>query len=267
MLHDLKLYWRYIGVSVRSQMQYRASFAMLAFGHFLATGTEFLGVWALFDRFGSVRGWALAEVAVFYGMVNIAFALSEAAVRGFDTFDGMVKSGDFDRLLVRPCSTALQVAAREFQLMRIGRLSQGLIALVAGSLAVDVAWTPGRVALVVGAIVGGACLFSGLFVLQATLAFWTTESLEIVNTVTYGGVETAQYPLTMYREWFRHFFTFVIPLACISYFPAQVILGRVDALGSPVWFQWLSPLVGVAFLALSLRVWRFGERRYRSTGS
>ena len=48
--------------------------------------------------------------------------------------------------------------------------------------------------------------------LQATLAFWTTETLEIVNTVSYGGVETAQYPLSIYRPWFRHFFTFVVPL-------------------------------------------------------
>ncbi len=267
MLDSVRLYLRYVVTSVRSQMQYRASFIMLSFGHFLSTGTEFLGVWALFDRFGSVRGWALPEVAVFYGMVNIAFAISEAAARGFDTFEALIKSGEFDRYLLRPRSTALQVAVREFQIMRIGRLCQGVIALVAGSLAVDVAWTPGRVALLMAAIAGGACLFSGLFVLQATMAFWTTESLEIMNTVTYGGVETAQYPLTLYREWFRHFFTFVIPLACISYFPAQAILGRADVLGSPTWFQWLSPLVGVGFLAVALRVWRFGERHYRSTGS
>jgi ABC-2 type transport system permease protein len=64
----------------------------------------------LFDRFGSLVEWELGEVAFMYGIVNIAFAISDAATRGFDVFGTMVKSGDFDRLLVRPRSTVLQLA-------------------------------------------------------------------------------------------------------------------------------------------------------------
>ena len=104
-------------------------------------------------------------------------------------------------------------------------------------------------------------------ILQATLAFWTTEGLEIMNTLTYGGVETAQYPLSIYRTWFRRFFTFVVPLACVSYYPALAILERTDPLGSPSAFQWLAPLIGLLFLCLCLHVWRIGVRHYRSTGS
>ena len=32
-----RLYIRYLGISIRSQMQYRASFVMLTFGHFFIT--------------------------------------------------------------------------------------------------------------------------------------------------------------------------------------------------------------------------------------
>ena len=114
---------------------------------------------------------------------------------------------------------------------------------------------------------GGTCLFSGLFVLQATLAFWTIDTLEIMNTVTYGGVETTQYPLSIYRGWFRRFFTFVVPLACVNYFPALAILDRPDPLGTPLWFQWLSPALGGLFLVVALQIWKLGVRHYRSTGS
>jgi len=79
--------------------------------------------------------------------------------------------------------------------------------------------------------------------------------------------EAWQYPVAIYRTWFRRFFTVIIPLACISYFPAMAILGKDDPLGSPVIFQWLSPLLGFVFLAVCLRVWRFGIRQYASTGS
>jgi ABC-2 type transport system permease protein len=248
-------------------MQYRASFIMLAIGHFFVTGIEILGIWALFDRFGSLRGWSLAEVALFYGMINIAFAIAEAVGRGFDHFQNMIKSGDFDRLLLRPRSTALQVAAQELQLLRIGRFTQGLIVLIWAGIALDVQWNIARIGLAVFAIVGGASLFYGLFVLQATLAFWTIETLEIMNTVTYGGTETSQYPLAIYRKWFRKFFMFIIPLACVNYFPALAIIDKSDPLGSPVWFQWISPAVGILFLLLSLQVWKIGVRHYRSTGS
>ena len=268
MFDSVRLYARYAGTSLRGQMQYRASFVMLALGHFLVTGIEVLGIWALFDRFGSLQGWALPEVALFYGLVQVGFALAEGIGRGFDTFPGLIRTGGFDRLLLRPRGTAFQVAAREVQVMRVGRLLQGLIVLLWAATALEVTWTPARVALALFAVGGGTCLFIGLFALQATLAFWTTESLEVMNTVTYGGVETGQYPLPIYQRWFRRFFIFVVPLGCVTYFPGLGILGRRDALlGSPVWFHWTAPAIGVAFLLVALQVWRFGVRHYRSTGS
>jgi ABC-2 type transport system permease protein len=264
---SLRLYRRYLGISIRSQMQYRASFAMQSLGQLVVTGMEFLAIWSLFARFEQIQGWRLAEVALFYGMVNVAFAIADATSRGFDTFAGMVKSGEFDRLLLRPRSTALQLAGRHFWLSRIGRFSQGLVVLIWATAALDVAWSPAKVLLLIAAIFGGVCLFYGLIVLQATLAFWTTESLEMVNTVTYGGVETAQYPLSIYHEWFRRFFLFVIPLGCVNYFPALAILDRPDALGAPSFVPWLAPAVGAVFLVIALQIWRFGVRHYRSTGS
>jgi ABC-2 type transport system permease protein len=259
----LRLYLRYAGISVRGQMQYPASFWMLSAGQLFATVVDFLGIWVLFDRFGSLRGWSLAEVALFYGVVNVAFAVADALGRGFDTFPQMVKSGDFDRLLLRPQGTAFQVAARELLLTRVGRLLQGLAVLLWATAALEVAWSAARVALLLAMIAGGACIFYGLFVLQATLSFWTIETLEIMNTVTYGGNETAQYPLTIYRPWFRRFFTFVVPLACMNYLPASLILGRGE---SSVW-QSLSPAVGALFLFITLQVWKIGVRHYHSTGS
>jgi ABC-2 type transport system permease protein len=99
------------------------------------------------------------------------------------------------------------------------------------------------------------------------LSFWTTESLEIMNTLTYGGVETAQYPMAIYQQGFRRFFTFVVPLACVAYFPIVAVLGIDDPLGTSRVFQYCAPLAGFAFLGASLALWRIGVRHYTSTGS
>jgi len=124
-----------------------------------------------------------------------------------------------------------------------------------------------EVALLLFAIAGGVAFFLGLVILQATLAFWTVESLEVANTLTYGGVAAAQYPIAIYSEWLWKFFTFVAPLACVAYFPIVGILGVDDPLGAPEWFLSASPLAGFVFLGVALLIWRLGERHYTSTGS
>ena len=61
------LYLRYVATHFRAQMQYPGALGLQVLGSVLFTVIEFVGVWALLDRFGNVRGWELAEVAVLYG--------------------------------------------------------------------------------------------------------------------------------------------------------------------------------------------------------
>ena len=264
----LRLYGHYVAASIRAQMQYPAAFLMISAAQLLATAGEVVAIWALFHRFGQVVGWRLGEVAVFYGVVNVSFAFADALTRGFDVFGPeFVKTGAFDRLLLRPRACAFQLLGHELRLSRVGRLVQGVIVLVLGAIASGMAWTPASPFILAFAIAGGIALFSGLLILQATLAFWTVESLEIANVVTYGGVEASQYPLGVYAGWFRDFLIFIVPLGCVTYFPVVALLGRHDPLGAPDWFLPLSPALGFAFLGVSLWAWRFGVRRYASTGS
>lgn len=267
-MNALALYGRFVALSVRAQMQYRVSFVLMSMGQFVVTGVEFVAVWAMFERFGSLTPWTLAEVAFFYGMVNSAFAVTDCVARGFDLFGTQyVKTGNFDRVLLRPRSAALQISGYDFPLMRVGRLAQGLLVLgwAASQLSID--WELWRIALLVFTFVATVVFFYALVIGQAVLSFWTTESLEIVNTLTYGGVETAQYPMAVYQPGFRRFFTYVIPLACVAYFPVVALLGVDDPLGSTSTFQVLAPLAGFAFFAAALVAWRLGVRRYTSTGS
>jgi ABC-2 type transport system permease protein len=266
-VNGLRLYLRYIAISLRGQMQYKASFLLSTAGHLVATFIEFIGLWALFARFGGVRGWSLPEAAFLYGVVNISAAFGDAVSRGLDVMGDLVKQGDLDRLLLRPRSLLLQLVGHELTLRRIGRLVQGAAVLAWAAAALGLRWSPAAVALLVAAVASGLALWLGLLALQATLAFWTVESLEIMNTLTYGGIETAQYPLSIYNRAFRRFFIFVVPLACCSYFPVLAILGKADPLGSPSWLGWVTPVAGPLFLALATRIFAFGVRHYTSTGS
>ncbi len=261
------LYRRLVGVSIRSQLQYRLSFVMQTIGHLLLTGGEFLALWALFARFGSMDGWELGQVCVFYGITNVAFALASAATAGFDRVGELIRLGEFDRVLLRPRSTVLMLLGHEFTMRRAGRLVQGIAVLAYGLAASGAMPAVATAALVLWTVVGSVSLFLGLRVLQACVAFRTVESIEIMNVFTYGGVTTASYPFAIFVDWFRKLFTFVVPLAAVSYYPGLAMMRVSDPLGAPPWVGWVSPLAGVAFLALALALWRHALRWYSSTGS
>jgi ABC-2 type transport system permease protein len=267
-MNALRLYGRYVSASIRAQAQYPAATLMLTAGHFAATAIEILGLFALFHRFGQVKGWSFGEVALFYGLINITFSIADILTRGFDVFGSdFVRTGAFDRVLLRPRSATLQLIGYEIRLSRFGRMLQGLGVVILATHLADIQGDAAAVAIAVWAVAGGVALFAGILVLQATLAFWTIESLEVVNVLTYGGVQAAQYPLNIYAGWFRKVLTFGVPLACVAYYPVLAILKRPDPLGAPDWILPLTPLAGFAFLALSFLAWRFGMARYASTGS
>ena len=267
-MNAIRLYGRYVGASLRSQMQYPGAFVLTSVGAFAATVVDFVAVWALFTRFRQIEGWQFGEIALFYGVISVSFAVADWLTRGFDVFgEQFVKTGDFDRVLVRPRSTVLQLLGYEFRATRIGRLAQAALVWGIGVHLTNIVWTWQAWATLLFAVAGGTALFCGILVLQATLAFWTVESLEIANTLTYGGVEAAQYPLDIYARWFRNFLTFVVPLGCVSFFPVAAVLGRADRTGVAPVIAALAPALGFVFLGVALWVWERGVRHYTSTGS
>jgi ABC-2 type transport system permease protein len=264
----MSLLWRYFIASMRAQAQYPGSTIMLAVGQFAATIIDIFAVWALFDRFGAISGWRFGDVAFFFGLVSISFSIADFLTRGFDVLGvEFIRTGNFDRLLLRPRSLTLQLVGHDFRISRFGRTAQGLVVLAIGTADLGFAWNAQALGLALWTIAGGVALFAGLLVLQGTLAFWTTESLEAMNLLTYGGVQAAQFPLSIYAGWFRNFLIFVVPLGCVAYFPVLAILGKPDPLGAPAWILPLTPAAGFVFLALSFVAWRLGVSKYASSGS
>ena len=258
------LFWKLISVSLRSQMQYTASFLMLSASHFIGTFVDIFGIWVLFDRFKMVEGWTLPEVGLIYGIINMGFSIGEAFSRGFDTFSQMVKQGDFDRVLLRPLSPLFQVAVREVHAMRIGRFLQGLVVLIWSAGQLSFSLVSIHALIIFFSILGTTCLFYGLFVIQAAISFWTVETLELMNITTYGGVQTGQYPISIYDKAFRLIFTLLIPVACVAYYPIATLL-RHESM--PFWLGAFFPAAGFIFLYLACQFWHLGVRRYSSTGS
>ncbi len=199
----LRMALRYAAASLRSRMQYRSSFLMESLGHVMAAVTELVGIVALFGRFGGIRGWTISEVALFYGVVHVVFAVAEGVGRGFESLESHVKNGTFDRVLLRPRSTLLQVLGAALAPETIGRLVLAAVVLGWALAALDDGPLAGDIALLLWAFTGGVAAFLALLMLSAALSFWTTETLLIFAIVTKGGLETTQYPIAVFHRALR----------------------------------------------------------------
>lgn len=249
-------------------MQYNISFIMTLFATFCIGFLDYLAIWVLLKRFGSIGGWNLLEISLLYALTYISFSLTDFLLRGLDRFASQVKTGSFDRLLLRPVNLLLQVAVQDISLIRVGKLLQAISVLVWAIYQLQIDWNVFKVTLFFYALLSGVLLFGGLFIIQATISFWTIESLEIFNILTHGGCEAASYPMNIYKPWFYKLFTYFVPLTCTSYLPIVAILEKPEhLLGFPLWFAWVSPTAACLFFLLSLKFWRLGVKHYCSTGN
>ena len=260
----MRLYFKYIELLLKSQLQYRTSFGLTVVSQFLAPFTAFAGVYLLFQRFGSINGWSAYEVFLCFAVIGASFAISTCLARGFDSFPNMVRNAGFDRVLVRPRGTIIQVLGSQFDLKRLGHLLQAVTVLVIAISGVNIRWDIIKILTLVNMIIGGTGIFIGVYLLQATFSFWTVEGLELANILTHGVKEYASYPLNIMPKWITRFFTFIIPFGCVNYLPLQFLLGRSEGNQG---FYMLLPLSGIVFIIPCLLAWRFGVKHYRSTGS
>lgn len=259
----IRLFCKMGGASIRTQMQHRASFFLESSANFLAAVTDFVGIWAVVSRFHLLGGWMLPEVAILYGIVHMGFGLAEGMARGFDTFGRVMLAGDFDRVLLRPVGTILQVGVRQIQVLKVGRVLQGFLVLALGFYTLGYSLISFEAFLVLLSVLGTFCLFYGLFMIKATLAFWTIETLKVTDVTTYGGREVGQFPMSLFPLAFQLFFTVVIPIACVVYIPVAFVLGKEPI---SVSLACLAPAAGGFFLFIASRVWHVGVRRYCATG-
>jgi len=251
----------------RSQLAYRISFALQASGMFLATALEFAGVVIIFSHLPHLASWSLPEVALLYGIAGICFAVCDMAVGSLDLFPRMIREGSFDLVLIRPLGSLFQVVSADFALRRLGKLAQATIVLGIALSQLHIDWTVGRVLMVALTFLTGPLIFASIWVIGATMTFWTVDTMEITNAFTYGGNFLTSYPINVFEGWLRRLLAFVVPLAFVSYYPALFILGKPDPLHAPTLLPLLGAPIAVAMTALATLTWRFGVRHYRSTGS
>ena len=263
MVKEITLYFKYIKMHILAGLEYKGWWMMCVQTAFIVV-TDPIAVVLMFLRFGGVGEWQMGDILLIYCLAVTSFGLAEVFCRGFDSFPWrMLRSGDFDRLLLRPRSLFTQVSASIFHMHRIPRPVTGMIAIVWLLVRLKVPFGPVNILVLILSLCGGLLTYSGVFIMTSGIAFFTIKGLDWIFIFTNASYQVTKCPVEYMPRILWGVFTFFMPMLVISYYPASLICGW----GEPKFTGFLALPAGAAFLGFSLLIWKVGVRHYKSTGS
>ena len=266
-MNGVQLYFRLIQISMLSRMQYRADFIVGILGLLFWNVVNLGLIGVLVTQFTNLKDWTLWELVFLYSLWILAHGLYSMFFSHISQLENYLIEGSFDQFLLRPGSPLVQLLGRAFQHTEIADALIGLAGISLAYTQLDLHWVGWKWGFCLIAVISGAAIEFAIDTLVACTGFWTGRSRGtsfIVNQF-YGLVH--QYPVDIFGNAFRVIVTGLIPVAFMNYYPALVLLDKVNY-ASPGWvLSYMSPLVALLLVGILSVVWRLGLNRYSSSGS
>lgn len=260
---SLRLYYKLQLLQVRIYLEYRADFWIGIVGMALTQGSGLIFIWILFKRVPQVGGWNIWQIALLYSLTIIPKGLTELLFNGQWQLRLLVNRGEFDRLLVRPLSPALQVSTQVCGIHGLGSVALGIIILTYVTHILHLTWAWWQYGFLLAVLVSAVVFIGSVDFATNSIAFWDSSASGAFPFLIQYGTEFAKYPMTLYGRFLQIFITWVLPFAFISYYPSLILL---DKTGSQVWLGYLSPLAGPIMALIAGVIWQRGLSRYQGTG-
>ncbi len=259
-------YLRLLAVQLRAStmlaLQYRLEFALQGALALLWTGSSLVPLLVVFGDRPGVAGWSFEEALVVMGWFTLMKGVLEGAVNpSLASVVEHIRKGTLDFVLLKPADAQFLVSTARFLPWRIVDVLAGL-AIFATAFHRMGRWpAPGAVAAALALLACATLVLYSLWILVISAAFYLVkiDNLSYLFSSIY---DAARWPVDVFRGFLRFLFTFVVPLALLTSYPALALLGK---LGAPVAGQALG---GSLLFAVAARlVWTRAIRRYTSASS
>ena len=262
MTRYVDLYWHFLIQRLKVLMEYRANFILGAVSTIAWQGSSIAAVWVVMQKVPSLNGWGYDEVLLVYGLVTLAKSINHMFADNLWTLGQVyIRSGGFERFLVRPIDPLFHLLADRFCQDGVGNFLVGVALVIKSSIDLGIDWTPSKLLVLFVGLLSGGFIFIALNLITCVSAFWIVDSVPITRLV-FDNHLFAQYPLTIYPKATSILLTWVFPYGFASFYPASYILNR--NVGSLVWY---GPVVAAILMLIGYRLWQFGLKHYSGTGS
>jgi viologen exporter family transport system permease protein len=259
-------YLRLLGVQLRASallsLQYRYEFLVDGPIEFFWAITMIIPLLIVFQGRTSLAGWTLGEALVVSGWFILLQGILEGAINpSLTSVVEHIRKGTLDFILLKPADAQFLVSTAKFEPWRAMNILTGLGVFI---YAFHVLGHPPSLLGLLSSVLllaTSSLLLYSLWILTVSAAFYVVK----VDNLTYffsSIFDAARWPSSVFRGVLRLIFTFVIPLALMTTYPAQAMLGKLSAA------TLLSAVIGSLLFALLARlIWLQSIGRYTSASS
>lgn len=258
-------YWRvyrtFFLSSLTRELEFKANFFARVLQNVVWTLYFIAVLIVIYSNTNSVAGWDRGDGVVLMATMFLMDAIAGAFFMSLIEVPEQVRRGTLDFVITKPIDTQFWVSTRRFNLNQIGTMlvGCGMVGIglwLGGAVPSPMQW----LAYGLGMIASLALFYSfNLFLM--TLGIWLVrvDNLWVLSeTVTL----LARFPMEIYGPVAQRFLTWVVPLAFLSFIPAQQLVKGLDFVGLGVGLLW-----GLGALIMTRAFWRFALRSYTSASS
>lgn len=258
----VQMFFRYVAQYMKTRLQYRTDLFVEIGSDLLFQAVNLVFIIVVFGHTQALSGWNRDEIIFIYGFFLVPYALFSSFFNIWDFNDRYIVKGEFDRILTRPIHSLFQVILERMELESLFGVITGLAVMsYAGNrLGITIHWYDPFLFLIF--VIGGALVYAGIFIILASIGFWSDAKTSIMpmmyNIGNYG-----RYPVDIYNQVIRFVLTWILPFAFVGVYPAAFFLQRTE------WYiySYLTPLIGCVFFIVSITIWNTGVKRYRGAGN
>jgi ABC-2 type transport system permease protein len=259
----LRLFALQFRISAASAMAYRANFLIEGALSAVWTVINLVPFVVVFHQRSELApGWdqpaALIVMAYFMGVHAI---IQGTISPSMEELVGQIRTGAFDYVLLKPVDAQIMVAASRYEPWKIFDLAAAIAVIVYAFVQRGAPPSALRLALGIAMFGAGVAATYALWMVCAAASFWVVR-LDNLMFLLGSIFDVARWPVDVFRGVWRIVFTFVIPVAVMTTFPAMTLLGTLAP-----WKMLATAAGALALLALSRIVWRTAIRSYTSASS
>ncbi|ACL63786.1 protein of unknown function DUF990 [Anaeromyxobacter dehalogenans 2CP-1] len=262
----MRRYLRLLAVQFRASaavaMQYRVEFLVEGALALFWTGWSLVPLLVVYGSRDAVAGWSFDEALVVMGWFTLMKGVLEGAVNpSLTTVVEHIRKGTLDFVLLKPADAQFLVSTAKFEPWRIIDVLGGLVIFAVAFHRMGRAPAPGGVLAACLLFAAATVILYSLWIIVVAAAFFVVkvDNLSFLFVSIY---DAARWPASVFRGALRVIFTFVVPLAVMTTFPAEALLGRLAAPRAL-----LIAAGAVAFAGLARAVWLRSISRYTSASS
>jgi len=249
-------------LSLSLSLQYRWNFLVDGFVSVLWTTLGIVPLYiALHDR-PPVAGWTFDRALVVVGYFTLLRGVLDGAINpSLSVVVDQIRQGTLDFVLLKPADAQFLVSTSRFELWKGIDVLAALGILGWAFRQLGRAPTLGAAALSVGLLICSLTVLYSLWILVIAAAFWVVR-LDNLAFFFSSVLDFARWPVGLFKGVWRLVFTFVLPLALMTTYPAEALLGSIELRTVAA-----SVLGSLAFAAVARRVWTRAIGRYTSASS